>query len=130
MPTQGSTPFPLSPEGLTSGGIVQVPVIFVLFKQDRGQPGCKLLHFVLAQLVLPLHQLGDEENRGSNFIFHLQSQPRSCWSGEGTAEQRDLITLKHGQVPRIDAAKPAQARVDRAWISLSAKQQIKFSLGY
>lgn len=82
--TPGLHILPLSPEGLASGWVVQVPVIFVFLKQDRGQPGCKLLHFVLAQLVLPLHQLCDEENRGSNFIFHLKSQPRSCWSREGT----------------------------------------------
>lgn len=123
---------PLSPEGLASGWVVQVPVIFVLFKQDRGQLRCKLLRFLLAQLGFPLHQLCDEENRGSNFIFHLKLQHRrcsSCWSGDGTAKQRDLITLRHCQVPRVDAAKPAWARTDRAWLSLTAKQQIKLNFG-
>lgn len=138
MPAQGSIcPVhllrALSPEGLSSAGTVQVPVIFVLFKQDRGQPSCKLLHLILAQLAFPLHQLCDEENRGGNFIFHLELQHRgclSCWSRDETPHQRDLITLRHYQVPRIDTAKPAQARIDRAWISLTAKQQIKLSFGY
>lgn len=122
---------PSSPEGLASCWIFQVPVIFVLLKQDRGQPRCKILYFVLAQLALPLHQLGDEENHGSNFIFHLQSQPRSCWSREGTAEQRDLIKSKHYQAPRVDAAKPAQARMDRARVPnsrLNSVWDIKSSL--
>lgn len=106
----------LSPEGLASGWIAWVPVIFVLFKQDRGQLCCKLVYLILAQLALLLHQLCDEENRSSNFIFHLELQHTrgsSCWGREGTSHQRDLITLRHWQIPRTDAAKPARARMSK-----------------